>query len=150
MKKVALIVSMLAGLAVADDPRQQLQEDAMNFSKCHGAWVAGLEMIKNENEMENTRKRMESERVNFESAAYIAFAFMGKKEPSAHVEKVSEKTKLMLLSEYEISKKIGAPLDEFNKIGEKCVKLKEKAAYFHEEFIVEDCLSSDSCFSDLQ
>ncbi len=150
MKKVTLIVLMLAGLAIADDPRQKIQEDAMNFSKCHGAWVAGLEMIKSENGMENTRKRMESERANFRSAAYVAFAFMGKKEPSRHVEKVSEETKLMLLSEYEISQKIGTPLDEFNKIVEKCVKLKGKAAYFHEEFIVKDCLSSDSCFSDLQ
>lgn len=141
---------MLSGLTFADDPTKQVHDDAVDFSRCHGAWVAGLEMIENEDGVENTRKRMESEKVHFHAAAYIASSFAGKEDPWKYVDKVSEDTKIIILSEYEIYQKSGMPMNEFGEIAEKCVGFKAKAAYFYEEFMVKDCLSSDSCFSDLQ
>lgn len=105
-------------------------------------------MIKNEDGMENTKKRMESEKGNFLFAAFLSSAMTGKENPGKYVDEISGETKTSLLSEYEISQKIGTSLEAFNEIAEKCVEVKKKAAYLHEEFVEKDCLSDNSCFSE--
>ena len=148
MKKIALLIMMVAEFAIADDPTRQIGEDAILFSQCYGAWSAGLEMIKNEKGMENTKKRMGFERGNFLFAALLSSTMTGKENPRKYVGQISVETKTSLLSEYEISQKIGTPLEAFNEIANECVEVKTKAAYLHEEFVEKDCLADNSCFSE--
>lgn len=127
-----------------------MKEDATGFSECHGASIAGLEMMEDELEMENTRKIAQDRASIFMFSAITAFNLSGEKDVEDAVSRISDKTKTMILSEYEIFKKSGIPMEESMKHAEKCKQLAGKAYYLYEEFAIKDCVSSNSCFSGLE